>query len=87
MGDDHNGHAVLAALLLQKRQDLLAGVIVQRTGGLIAQQQLGPLGQGPGDGNALLLAAGELGREIYHALTQPHVLQDLRRRQRVLDDL
>ena len=35
--DDHDGHAVFPALLLQKRKDLLAGLVVKRTGRLVAQ--------------------------------------------------
>ena len=36
VGDDNHGHAMLPALILQQLQDFLAGVVVQRTGGLIA---------------------------------------------------
>ena len=39
------------------------------------------------DGHALLLAAGELRREILHPLAQAHLLEHLLRRQRLLADL
>ena len=51
-------------------QHQLAGLVVERAGGLVAQQHLGPLGDGAGDGDALLLAAGELRRKVVEALAE-----------------
>ena len=65
----------------------LAGIVVQGAGWLVAQQQLGILGQGPGDGHPLLLTAGELCREVAHPVRQPHGAQHLRRVQGVPADL
>ena len=76
MRDDHDGHAVFPALLLQKRQDLLAGLIVKRTGRFVAQQKPRPFGQRTCDGHALLLAAGELGGEILHPLAEADLPQN-----------
>lgn len=59
MGDHDDGASGLAAGLLQKPQHLFAGLVVQGTGGLVAQQELGVFGQGPGNGHPLLLAAGQ----------------------------
>ena len=40
--------------------DFLLGVAVERRGGLVQQQDRRPLQDGAGDGDALLLAAGQL---------------------------
>ena len=87
MRDDDDGHTVLPALILQQGEDLLARGIVQRAGRLVAQQQTRLFCQRAGDGHALLLAAGELGRKIPHAFAEADVREHLRRGQRVADDL
>ena len=63
------------------------GDIVQRTGGLIAEQQLGIFGKGSGNGHPLLFPAGELRREVSQPVAQPHMAQHLLRVQRILADL
>jgi hypothetical protein len=40
--------------------------------GFVHEQQLGPRGEGPGDGHALLLAAGQARRIVALAPGQPH---------------
>ena len=87
MGDDDNGHAGAAAGVLQQFENGLAGVVVQGAGGLVAEQKLWVLGQGPGDGHPLLLAAGELSREVGKACFQSHLPEHLGRIQRVAADL
>ena len=80
----------LAQLLLQvdqQPQHALAGVEVERPGRLVAQQQLGVLGQRPGDGHALLLAAGKLRGEMVHPVLQPDQPQGLVDVHRVAADL
>ena len=67
MRDDDDRDALAATGVLQQLQNLLAGLIVEGTRGLVAQQELGVLGEGARDGYALLLAAGELGGEVVHA--------------------
>jgi hypothetical protein len=54
------GGAQLAVDALDHLQHQLAGGVVQRAGGLVAQQHLRALDDGAGDGHALLLAAREL---------------------------
>lgn len=75
MGNDDDGAPCFAAGALEQGQHLLAGLVVQRTGGLIAEQELWVLGQRPGNGNALLLAARKLGREVVEPLAQTHAFQ------------
>ena len=54
-----------------------AGVAVERAGGLVAQQHVRALGDGARDGDALLLAARELGREVVDAVAEPDQRQRL----------
>ena len=58
VGDDDDGAARLAAGALEQGQHLLAGLIVQRAGGLVAEQKLRIFCEGACNGDALLLAAG-----------------------------
>ena len=73
VGDDHHRHPCSAAGILQKFEDGLARGVIQRAGGLVAKQQLGVLGQRPGNSHTLLLTAGQLGGEVVLALFQPHI--------------
>ena len=64
MGDDNGGPP-----LHQRLQGVLDGVLgdgVQGGGGLVQDQDLGILEDDPGDGEALLLAAGELEAPVAH---------------------
>ncbi len=78
--DDEYGLARLPAGVLQQLQHRLAGLVVQRTGRLVAEDHLGVLCQCAGDGNALLLAARKLGREVIHAVGKPQFCQHFLRR-------
>ena len=60
VGDEHNGFALLAVQPVKNVHHRAAGGGVQRAGGLIRQQKAGVVGHGPGNGHALLLAAGKL---------------------------
>ena len=80
VGDHDDGLAVLAVEVLQQAQDLLGGLAVEVAGGLVADQQ-GRVGDdGAGDGDALLLAAGELGRFVLLAVGEAHQRQRRARR-------
>ena len=57
--------------LAEQLQDGRAGGGVQVAGGLVGHDQSGPAGQGPGDGRALLLAAGQLVRPVPGAVAEP----------------
>ena len=61
--DDDRGGAELAVDALERLEHDDAGRDVERAGRLVAQQHVGPLGDRARDGDALLLAAGELRRE------------------------
>src|SRR5580692_6527605 len=63
VGDDHDRGAV-AVQLTEQFEDGRAGCGVQVAGRLVGHDQGGPAGQGPGNGGALLLAAGQLVRPV-----------------------
>src|SRR5580692_6757478 len=73
VGDDHDRGAV-AVQLAEQVQDGRAGRAVQVAGGLVGHDQCGPAGQGPGDGGALLLAAGQLVGPVPSAMAEPDPL-------------
>jgi hypothetical protein len=62
-------------------------MVTSRTIRVVAQQHVRPLGDGPRDGDALLLTAGELGGEMVEPMAEPHQLQRRHRVHRVLGDL
>ena len=61
MGNQHHGDAQLGVDPLEQLQNALGGHGIQRAGGFVAQEHFGIAGQRPGDGDPLLLAAGQLG--------------------------
>ncbi|GAA3241288.1 hypothetical protein GCM10020256_64160 [Streptomyces thermocoprophilus] len=61
MGDEQDGEAELPVEVAQQLEDGAGGLRVEGAGGLVGQQHLGVAGEGAGDADALLLAAGELG--------------------------
>ena len=71
--DEHQGRLAPALQAEQQVDDLLAGLAVEVAGRLVGQDDLRARAQGAGDGDALLLAAGELRREMIGAMRQPHL--------------
>ncbi len=70
--DKGDAHGLLDALQLVLH--ILAQLQVQGAQGLVQQQDLGPVHQGPGDGHPLLLPAGELGDPaLFKALQVDHL--------------
>ena len=55
---------------LNRFQHQNAGLHVERTGRLVAQQHVGTLGHGSGNRHALLLAARHLGRKVIDPIRQ-----------------
>ncbi len=62
MRDQDQRHVALGHQVADQVQDLLLDGHVQRGGGLVGDQQVGPAGQRHGDGDALALPARELVR-------------------------
>ena len=52
-----------------------ADLAVERPGRLVAQKHFGPLRDRAGNGDALLLTAGQLGRKVVHPLLQADKFQ------------
>ena len=75
MGDDHQREASLTPQVFQQHQDLVAGALVEVAGGLVREQNLRPLDQGPRDRDPLLLAAGQLGGVCTGLLLEADALQ------------
>jgi hypothetical protein len=67
--------AVVVPISHQRLEDETPRVHVQRAGGLVAQHHVGALGHRARDGDALLLAPRELGREVVHPVAEPHEVQ------------
>ena len=70
----HHDHrlAVLPVEHLQQGQDLVRSRAIQVARGLVADEQHGIRHDGPGDGHALFLAAGQLSRLVAGAIVEPH---------------
>ena len=64
VGDDDNGTAVAPVDVFHQGENLLRRLVVERSGRLVAQKQPGVLHKRTPDGAALLLAAGDLPREL-----------------------
>ena len=77
MGDDDHRDAQLLVDLADQFQNRVGGVGVQGAGGFVAQQHLGVGSQRTGNGDALLLAAGKLGRVSFGLIRQADQLQQL----------
>ena len=72
MRDDHGQGAEIRIDAFDGLEHRYAGAHVQGTGGFVAQQHVGVLGYGAGDGHALLLAARELRREMVQPGLKAH---------------
>src|SRR5690606_61699 len=70
--DQHDGQAQALVDVQQQAQYGLRGFGVQGGRRLVAQQDLGPVGQRPGDAHALLLPAGQLPGVFGGMLGQAH---------------
>ena len=71
--DQDDGQPLLAVELLEHVEDLDAGARVEVAGRLVGEEEGGVVDEGAGDGDALLLAAGELGRLVFEPIGQADV--------------
>ena len=63
---------------VEQPHDPVGGGGIEVAGWLVCQQDQGAVDEGSGDGNPLLLAAGELVREVGQLLAEPDQVEDLR---------
>jgi hypothetical protein len=75
VGGDQGGHALGLDHGTKQPHDLLPGLGVELTGGLVGQQDLRAARQRPGDRDPLLLPAGQLTRSLLRVLTQADDVQ------------
>lgn len=75
VGDHH--HQPVLGHPFQKLHDLDAGLAVQGAGGLISEEDVRVVDQGPGNGHPLHLPAGHLAGALMELVSQPHLLQGL----------
>src|SRR2546427_1174592 len=66
----HDGLLELLVQPLEQRQDLLGGLAIEVTGRLVRHEDRGVGRDGARDGDALLLAAGELARIVAHPVAE-----------------
>lgn len=74
--DDHSG-AVLVSDATKQLHDLTAPNAVQGGRGLVGQHHARLVGQGPGDGDPLLLAPGKHGRLVIGTIGDAKLLKKL----------
>jgi len=73
---DHEARAILLVNEIGTCFDHLKSALgVEARRGFVGQHQAGIVDQRPRDGDALLLPAGKLRRQVLHALTQPQAIQ------------
>ena len=75
MGDDDEGLLVLAVELLDEVHDGVGVFGIEIAGGLVAPDDGGLIDEGAGDGDALALAAGELGGLVLGPVAQLHEVE------------
>lgn len=75
VGHKNDGRAPVVDLL-KNFQNLQAGRRIQLSGRFVRQKQVRSVEQRPGNGNPLLLPAGELRRGVVPPVSEPHVLQE-----------
>ena len=78
MGDQDDGQSQIAVQLVEQRQDFVRRLGIQGAGRLVAQQDAGFAGQGPGDTNSLLLSAGQLCGMLFRMVREAQLLQQVR---------
>ena len=81
----NNDHGVLAAEFVEQILDLLCGDRIERTGGLIHQQNVGVHRKRAGNAKALLLAAGKAEGRLFQAVL--HLIPQSGAAKRLFNDL
>ena len=77
VGGDQGGAAFAADQAQELGQHRVGGMLVEIAGRLVGEHQRRPVGERPGDGDALLLAAGKLGRPVVEPRAEPELAEQL----------
>ena len=78
VGHQDEGDVAGGVEITEDIDDLLAGARVEIAGRLVGHQNGRPVGQRPGNGHPLLLAAGKLTGMMVHAIGQPDSIEQFR---------
>ena len=74
---DENDRAAFGVQLFEQSQDFVAAFAVEGAGGFVGENHRRVVDQRAGDGDALLLAAGEFGRTMLGAVAETQPLEQL----------
>ena len=77
--DEHDRRPRFAVERLEQLDDARAGVAVEIAGRLVGEEDARRVGERARDGDALLLAAGELRREVIEPVAEPDAREQLAR--------
>ena len=77
VGHDDERATILTVHALHELEDLLGSLVIERAGGLVAQNEAGVLHERTPDGTALLLATGHLTGKLVAVLPKPQGAQKL----------
>jgi hypothetical protein len=75
VGDDDEGHLVVGGEADEHVHDGGGVLGVEVAGGFVGEEDVGLVGDGTGDGDALLLAAGEFGGEVLGAVGEADAVE------------
>ena len=76
VGDEQEGGARLVGQLAQEGENVGAVGGIEVAGGFVGENQVGPVDQRAGDGDALLFAAGELGGQGGGAMGEADAVEE-----------
>lgn len=77
VGDDDGGGVLRGGELGEERHDLSAPGVVEGGCGFVGEHDGGTAHEGPGDGDALAFATGELSGPVVEAVAEPHGVEQL----------
>ena len=75
MGDHDDGASVFLVQFVEQFHDFSSHLGVQVTGRFVGKDDVGIADDGTGDGDTLALAAGELRREVAHAVREADLFE------------
>lgn len=77
VGDDDEGGLAFGLEAAEDAVDFVAGAAVEFAGGFVGEEEFGLFDQGAGDGDALLLAAGEGAGAVVEAVAEADLFEQV----------